>query len=150
MAQATRPSSCPRFDSLRHQLTAQHGLPFLEVLARSDVERACRRCHHPWRERLYTPWVTLGIFLSQVLSDDQSCDDAVERFQKFPYARGLSAVAPGTGSYCEARRRLPEEVVWGLVRRTGQAVHSRAEAGWLFHGRPVQVVDGSTVVMPDT
>ena len=34
--------------------------------------------------RIYTPWITLSIFLSQVLSDDHSCDDAVHRVQKVP------------------------------------------------------------------
>jgi hypothetical protein len=150
MAQATYPSPRQQFDSLRHQLREQRGLPFLELLARDRVEQACRTCHHPWRERLYTPWITLGLFLSQVLSDDHSCDDAVERFQKFRYDRGPPAVAPETSSYCEARRRLPEALTWELVRRTGQAIQSQAEGAWLFHGRSVQVVDGSTVTMPDT
>jgi hypothetical protein len=83
MAQATHPSPCHQFDSPRHQLGERQGLPFLKLLSRDLVEQACRLYNHPWRERLYTPWITLGIFLSQVLSDDHSCDDAVERFQKF-------------------------------------------------------------------
>ena len=37
-----------------------------------------------------------------------------------------------------------------MVRRTGRAVHDRADASWLFHGRPVKILDGSTVIMPDT
>ena len=128
MAQATHSSPRQQFDSLRTQLGDQQGLPFLTVLSRDQVEQACRLCNHPWRERIYTPWITLGIFLSQVLSDDHSCDDAVERFQKFRYDRGLPAVAPGTGSYCEARQRLPEELIWDLVRRTGQAIVCIASA----------------------
>ncbi|MGZ3304161.1 MAG: IS4 family transposase, partial [Isosphaeraceae bacterium] len=138
------------FDSLRNQLGTQQGLPFLKSLSRALVEQACRLCNHVWRERIYTPWVTLGIFLSQVLSDDHSCDDAVERFQKFRYDQGLPAVAPETSSYCEARQRLPEELTWELVRRTGQAIHHQAKAAWLFHGRAVKLIDGSTVTMPDT
>ncbi len=50
----------------------------------------------------------MGLFLSQILSDDQSCDDAVDRFQKFLYDQGLPAVATETTSYGEARQRLPE------------------------------------------
>src|SRR4051812_11819499 len=150
MAHATAPAPRPQFESLRDQLRTRPGLPFLELLARDLVERACRLCNHVWRERVYTPWVTLGIFLSQVLSDDHSCDDAVERFQKVRYDRGLPAVAPGTGSYCEARQRLPEPLLWDLVRRTGAAIQRQARADWLFHGRPVQIIDGTTVTMPDT
>lgn len=150
MVQLTHPSPCQPFETLRDGLGDQSGLPFLDLLSPASVDQACREREHPWRERIYTPWVTLGIFLSQVLSDDQSCDDAVEHLQKFRYDRGLPAVAPGTSSYCEARGRLPESLVWDLVRRTGRAVHQRARVAWLFHGRSVQVVDGTTVTMPDT
>jgi hypothetical protein len=150
MTQATLIPPCQQFDSLRNQLRDQQGLPFLRLLARPLVERACRLCNHLWRDRIYTPWITLAIFLSQVLSDDHSCDDAVERFQKFRYDQGLPAVAPETSSYCEARQRLPERLIWELVRRTGQAIQRQAQGAWLFHGRAVKLIDGSTVTMPDT
>jgi hypothetical protein len=150
MAQATPTSPRLRFDSLRSQFAKQERLPFLKILSRTLVEQACRHCNHRWRERIYTPWITLGIFLSQILSDDHSCDDAVERFQKFRYDQGLPAVAPETSSYCEARQRLPEGLTWELVRRTGQAIQDQAKDAWLFHGRSVKIIDGSTVTMPDT
>ncbi len=82
MTQATPTSPRHQFDSLRNQLGEQEGLPFLKSLSRALVEEACRLCNHTWRERIYTPWITLGIFLSQILSDDHSCDDAISRFQK--------------------------------------------------------------------
>jgi hypothetical protein len=110
----------------------------------------CRQLNHPWRNRTYTPWITLGLFLSQVLSDDQSCDEAVDRFQKVRYDQGLPAVSSETTSYCEARRRLPERLPWDLVRRTGRSILEKAEAAWTFHGRAVKIIDGTTVTMPDT
>jgi len=139
-----------QFDPLRSQLAQSRGLPFLDHLSRSRVEAACRVQGHPWRERVYTPWITLGIFLSQVLSDDHSCDDAVDRFQKFRYDRNLTAVSADTSSYCEARQRLPEGVFWDLVRQTGRSIHQQARTSWLFQGRAVKIADGSTVSMPDT
>jgi hypothetical protein len=139
-----------QFDPLRDHLDRQEGLPFLNHLSRARVEAACRDRGHPWRERIYTPWITLGIFLSQVLSDDHSCDDAVDRFQKFRYDRDLPAVSPDTTSYCEARGRLPEGVLWDLVRQTGRSIHQHAMTSWLLRGRSVKIVDGSTVSMPDT
>ncbi len=150
MDQSTCPSPRDQLHSVRDHLTRQPGLPFLDTLSRTSVESACRSLGHVWRRRIYTPWVTLNLFLAQILSDDQSCDDAVDRFQKFRYDNGLPAVAPETGSYCEARQRLPEPIFWDLVRRTGQSIHDRAKASWLFHGRSVKIVDGTTVVMPDT
>jgi hypothetical protein len=150
MSQSTAPATRHQFDSWREQLRQQEGLPFLNLLSRPRVEAACRHWGHRWRKRIYTPWITLSIFLSQVLSDDHSCDDAVDRFQKTRYDQGRSAVGTETGSYCEARQRLPEPVLWDLVRQTGRSIHQAAKPSWLFHGRAVKILDGSTVIMPDT
>ena len=122
MVQSPNAPSRGRFDSARDQLDQDQGLPFLKLLSRPLVEASCRHCNHTWRERVYSPWITLSLFLSQILSDDHSCDDAVDRFQKYRYDQGLPSVSPETTSYCEARQRLPEELVWDLVRRTGQSI----------------------------
>ncbi len=45
---------------------------------------------------------------------------------------------------------LPEGVFWDLVKRTGKSVHDMAKESWLFHKRPVKIIDGSTILMPDT
>jgi putative transposase len=150
MAHPTAPAPRAPFVSIRDQLARREGLPFLTLLSRSAVEAACRALGHQWRERVYLPWITLSLFLSQVLSADHSCDEAVDRLQKFRHDHGLPPVSPETTSYCEARLRLPEGVSWQLVRRTGRAIHEKAEISWLFHGRPVKIIDGSTVSMPDT
>jgi Transposase DDE domain len=147
---STASSPCDQFQSFRQQLDQEVGLPFLKHLARTTVETACRRLNHQWRDRIYTPWITLGIFLSQVLSADQSCDQAVDRFQKCRNDQKLPKVATDTSSYCEARNRLPETLTWDLVRETGRSIHQKAEQSWLFHGRSVKIVDGSSVIMPDT
>lgn len=150
MAQSTTLTNRDPFPSLRTRLNQQEGLPFLDLLSPETVAQACHHNNHSWRDRIYTPWLTLGIFLSQILSDDHSCDDAVSRLQKYRYDRGLPAVSPETTSYCDARQRLPEGLFWDLVRRVGAAIHRSAKAGWLFRSRPVKVLDGSTLVMPDT
>jgi hypothetical protein len=90
------------------------------------------------------------MFLAQILSSDHSCSDALERFQKYRKDYELPPVTDDTSSYCEARQRLPEEVIWDLARRSGQSIHDRADTRWLFVGRPVKLLDGSTVIMPDT
>jgi hypothetical protein len=90
------------------------------------------------------------MFLSQILSSDHSCEDALDRFQKYLHDSGLPPVSNNTASYCEARQRLPEKVVWQMARRSGQSIHAKADKQWLFVGRPVKVLDGSTVIMPDT
>ena len=71
-------------------------------------------------------------------------------------SRSTASIADSPGfhlhgsSYCEARQRLPERVIWDLVRRPGNRSIKRQTTSWLFHGRSVKIVDGSTVIMPDT
>jgi putative transposase len=150
VAQSTAPAPRDPFVATRDQLAGREGLPFLALLSRSCVEAACRAFGHQWRERVYLPWITLSLFLSQVLSDDHSSDEAVDRFQKSRSDQGLPPVSTETTSYCDARARLPEGVFWELVRHTGRTIHDQADPSWLFQGRPVKIIDGSTVVMPDT
>jgi hypothetical protein len=124
---------------VRTRLEQESGLPFLEHLSADRVDSVCRTVNHCWRQRIYTPWITMGMFLSQVISSDQSCADALERFQKYRADNGLPPVSDDTVSYCEARQRLPEELAWELTRGCGQSVHQNADREWLFHGRAVKL-----------
>jgi putative transposase len=150
VVQSTASSPRNQFQSLRQRLEQEDALPFLKLLSRTTVAAACCRIGHQWRERIYTPWITLGMFLSQVLAADPSCDQAVDRLQKYRNDRNLPKVAADSSAYCEARCRLPEALAWDLVRQTGQSIHQTAKPSWLFRGRAVKIVDGSTVIMPDT
>ncbi|MCA1682887.1 MAG: IS4 family transposase [Actinobacteria bacterium] len=101
-------------------------------------------------DRIFTPVVTLCTFLAQVLSDDHSCRAAVAQLLAWRTAHGLSPCSADTGSYCKARQRLPETPLPRLVRDTADGLQEGAPEAWLFHGRKVILVDGSTVSMPDT
>ena len=125
-------------------------LPFSVALTQERIEAVLRELGVLYRDRIYSPCVTLWVFLSQVLSQDHSCRDAVARLLAFRTARGLSACSTDTGSYCEARQRLPEELLSRLTRQTGQELHGQASAAWCLHGRRVKLVDGATVSMPDS
>src|SRR5262245_63619795 len=94
--------------------------------------------------------VTLAAFLGQVLSDDHSCQAAVDRLIAWRAARGLPACSADTGGYCKARQRLPEALLPRLVRDTADRLEAAAPDGWRFHGRRVVIADGSAVSMPDT
>ena len=103
-----------------------------------------------FRETLYNPAVTLWIFLTQVLSTDHSCRNAVAKFIAQRVARGLRPCSEKTGAYCTARRHLPEELFSKLVRRVGDQLQQTAPDQWLFKGRHVKIADGTGVSMPDT
>jgi DDE family transposase len=135
---------------LRDHYGTAPGLPFADALSEARLRGLLDELNVFYRERIYTPCVTLWTFLAQVLHPDQSCDAAVARLIAFRVAQGQPPCSADNSSYCQARQRLPEALVERLVRDTGAEVHRQAPASWQKHGRPVKIVDGSTVSMPDT
>ena len=105
---------------------------------------------HAFREVLYNPAVTLWIFLTQVLSADHSCRNAVANFIAQRVARGLRSCSEKTGAYCTARKNLPEELFSKLIRKVGGQLQQSTPDNWTFKGRHVKIADGTTVSMPDT
>jgi hypothetical protein len=103
-----------------------------------------------FKERIYTPLVTACMFLSQIIDPDHSCRAAVARLIVWLAVNHREPCAPETNSYCEARQRLPEGVVSRLVRQTARNADDRASDAWLWNGRRVTLVDGTTASMPDT
>lgn len=102
------------------------------------------------RERLFPPTETLSMFLAQALSADGSCQQAINVAAIKRIHSGLPLCSTHTGAYCKARQRLPLEMVSNLVRHTGRVVSGNTPGEWHWQGRPVRLVDGSTVSMPDT
>src|SRR3954453_19427629 len=102
------------------------------------------------RGRVFTPAVTTAAFLGQVLSDDHSCQAALDRLIACRAARGLPPCSADTGGYCKARQRLPETLLPRLARDAADRVGGGAPEGWRFRGRRVVLADGTSVSMPDT
>jgi hypothetical protein len=102
------------------------------------------------RERLFPPTETLSMFLSQALNPDRSCQKAVNEAAVRRLSAGMRPCSSHTGAYCSARQRLPTEMVCSLTQYTGQAIAACVPSAWRWRGRPVRLVDGTTVTLPDT
>lgn len=102
------------------------------------------------RERLYPPTTTLALYLTQCMNTDASCQNTVNAHTVERVFNGLSACSTQTGAYCKARQHLPIDMVSTLVKQTGQMVSQQLPATWQWQGRPVKLVDGTTITMPDT
>jgi hypothetical protein len=139
-----------RLVELRTRCERAPELPFAEVLQADSIQTLLEECQVKFRERVYTPLVTLWVFLSQVLDPDPSCRQAVSRLLVHRRQQGLPPCSTDSGSYCEARQKLPEKLFQRLVQKTGAELEQQVPPEWDFHGRQVKVVDGTTVSMPDT
>jgi hypothetical protein len=141
------------FGSLRAaaESARRHGdLYFAALLPQEVILEALGEASSLWQGWIYTPAVTLWVFLAQCLSADHSCREAVAQLAAWRAARGLRSCSADTGGYCTARAQLPEAACQALVRRSGRDAETAVPDEWLWHGRRVRVVDGSTITMPDT
>jgi hypothetical protein len=125
-------------------------LYFAGLLPEERILEAFGRARWLWQGWIYSPAVTLWVFLAQCLSADHSCRDAVAQLIAWRLARRLKPCSADTGAYCTARERIPEEACWQLARETGRAVDEQAPSEWRWLSRRVLDVDGSTITMPDT
>jgi hypothetical protein len=146
VSQSTRRWISQKVQSLRES----NVLPFHDILDAKMVEAALAAEGVTFHERIYTPLVTTCLFLSQVLDPDHSCRAAVARLIVWLAINGRKPCAPETGSYCDARQRLPLGAVVRLVHQTAREVEDRAPEAWTWKGRRVTLVDGTTASMPDT
>ena len=107
-------------DALRREFLQGSGLPFADVLSPACLAEAMAEIERPWKDRIFTPLVTLWVFLGQVLNADQSCRAAVARLVAHRAAQGLEPCSSETGAYCQARGRLPERFFAAVARLVGR------------------------------
>jgi hypothetical protein len=135
---------------VRARFARDLGLPFAESLTQSSILDALNEHGVKFRDRLFSPVTTIWGFLSQVLSEDKSCRDTVARVIAHRAASGLEPCSPNAASYCNARARIPTDVLRTLARQTAQQLQDGLPEGWKWNGRNVYIADGSHVSMPDT
>lgn len=124
------------------------GFPFKDLLSETMIQQALQEQGISYRNRLYTPIITLWMWLYQVLCKDKSCKNAVSHAVSCLSASKGPTVSTDTGAYCKARKRLKEGFLVFLQRLTGKSLHQQSQPLWC--GRSVLLVDGSTVTATDT
>jgi hypothetical protein len=134
----------------RRRLARSSEFPITNLLSSTEVEEAVAAEGCSFRERIFTPAITIWIFLGQVLDADHSCRQALMRFVAWLSAHGLRRCSSDTSAYCQARKRLPEEVLRRLARDKGRKLVEKSPRSWHWFGFEVNVGDGSSASMPDT
>src|ERR1700675_3797104 len=102
-------------EEVRARFARGQGLPFADALTELSILDALDEHGVQYRDRLFSPATTLWGFLSQVLSEDHSCRDAVSRIIAHRAASGLELCSPNTASYCNARSRIKTGVIRTLA-----------------------------------
>ncbi|MBW4640342.1 MAG: hypothetical protein KME05_19360 [Gloeocapsa sp. UFS-A4-WI-NPMV-4B04] len=69
--------------------------------------------------------MTLWTFLSQVLDADKSCANAVSRVIAWLASVNAPTPSDDTSAYCQARSRLPENLLQQLFSNVGQKLENQ-------------------------
>ena len=139
-----------RVQILKEKFNQSLGLPFKELLPESVIRLAIFELKIKYKKRLFDPFITLWAFLSQVLDTDKTCHNAVSKIIAHLAGEEVEIPSTDTSGYCEARARLPEKLLEKLFNDSAQNLEEKVTEEYLWCGRDVKVIDGSTVSMPDT
>jgi hypothetical protein len=123
-------------------------LPFKTLIPDSLVKSL--RHSGSGHDTIFTPLVTLKAFLLQVLNKNGSCKEAVANVIMERISNDYEANSVNTGAYCKARQRLPLPILKNMLVTTGKVLHQQSSSDWLWKGFRVALVDGTTLLMPDT
>ena len=149
------PGFSRRFRLILASFLQHPGLPFADTLSEATIQQAFDEQDASFaddEDAVYTPAITLWAFLSQVLfkGEQRSCVAAVARVVLLLLALERGPCSTNTGAYCRARGKMSETVLERLTLEVAKAGENQAEKEWLWQGRHVHLVDGTTVSMPDT
>jgi hypothetical protein len=102
------------------------------------------------RQRLWPLRLVFWTFLWQVAQAGSACREAILQARSLCEGQGHPLPPDKTSPYCQARASLPlerlDEIFAGIVQEADQGIATQD----LWCGHRVQVVDGSTVTLPDT
>jgi hypothetical protein len=108
------------------------------------LEKENSRDHH------YTRGRTFWCMLWQALNPQAPGREVVRQLQALFSLEGGPKLSEEDGAYCRAKARLPLSEFPRALAATAKAVDQKAPARALLQGRPLKVVDGSALTLPDT
>src|SRR5437879_3402583 len=108
------------------------------------------KSHHHSRDRIFPLYRTFWCWIWQVLQANTSCREVVRQVQALFAWESAGSVDEASGAYCEARRKLPQTVLEKAFTAAGKNAEEKAHLPTALKGRPLKVLDGSTVRLADT
>jgi len=111
-----------------------------QVLDPEQITEACSEFGYRFRKRVLDPTTTIHLFVTQILNGNF----AVARLEEFTDKQFSEA------AYCNARGRLPLQVLQTLLKRVGSALQPIMNETGCWRKHRTFHIDGSAFSMPDT
>jgi len=83
------------------------------------------------------------MFLAQAMSEDRSCQKAIDEAAIKRVVGGLAPCSTATGAYCQARQQLPLEMVSTLACHVGERMNGQVPDQWLWNGKRLHLIEGT-------
>jgi Transposase DDE domain len=131
-------------------LKASNSLLLLRIFDSKTIRRIWEELGCSGRNRVYTPELTISLFVQQMLSKGTSCQEMVLRVNAQRKKDHLVPISTDSSSYCEARARLPLELIEILFKKSSQNTFDYDGRQGKWWDRRVFLVDGMVVSAPDT
>lgn len=147
MVASVQPRALP---SIPHVLLA-----FKALVDAEEVRTLAKASGRRFYDRIYTPLVVVWCFIFQRLNADHSLDavvghvsggavDHLDDRRQAPISERIKSES--TAAYAKARQRLPLAVLVGVAQHLAQAAERCLMDGARWHGHPVALLDGTTLV----
>ena len=118
-----------------------------EHLSDAEIETICLQLGHNWRDRDLPPGVTVRSLIYRSLNPDKSIKATLADLAAADLADALDVT---DSAWCQARSRLPEDLLDTLVRHSDKRLADMTGKKYFCWGRAIFLVDGSTVSTEDT
>ena len=141
------------FDEIRKRLERLKALEKIRLhhlFDDEEIHQMCDTLNLEFRDRVFTPAITLGLFVSQVLSRGDACITVMAKFNRERKDKGLTPVSEDASAYTKARARLPVELINQLSDQVRKMADNMMLYEWKWKGLNVYLVDGFVLRAPDT
>jgi hypothetical protein len=132
------------------KLLATDQMRLSSIFSDKDIHQLCDELEIDFRERDFTPAITLGLFVAQTLSRSDACSTVTTQFNRERKRQRLAPVSEDGSTYCKARAKLPVKLINILSNRVVQMLITKTLNQWKWNSRNVYLVDGLTLRAADT
>ena len=134
--------------TLKQATLAQIESRLAPVLDDNVLRKPAAKAHS--RERIYSLQRVFWCWIWQVLQAYASCREVVRQVQALFTLRNRGTIDEGTCAYCRARAKVPLPVLEKALKASHRQTRKSAPRSTLLQGRPLKVMDGSSLRAPDT
>jgi hypothetical protein len=116
-----------------------------DLITDTEVQTIYRQLGYTWRQRLLPPPTMVRSMVYRSFHRNRSIKTLLTDIA----AADVNVKTPTESAWCQARSKLPEGIWPQLIQHSEQRLTHLVGHNYLYCGRPVFTIDGSTVSMPD-